>query len=777
MTLKTSIDTLVADAAIAHDIIHGADDETVTTEGGPVPSLAKAIADMVAYWGTLGMTLASAGTISAAPGTVGAPSLIWGGDLTTGIYRIGANNLGVAVSGAKVLDISSAGAAVTGNLSASAPAGTAAVTAIASSAAVGATQFYAVGYNGGYGAGITMGAPASGGATVAMAKIVADGTAAWTSTASTQDARLSFHTTTDGVLTQVGTWDTNGLGVTGKLYASGAIALASTQKLYLDGVAATGDTYLAESSANILDFYAGGVRSMYLGSSGARFTSGDGTYQIGVVGTTKGIRMGTNSSLAFIQGVDSTLGASYQPLLLSGSRVDFDMSGTTQFNTIAGGIGKPATTGYLALTGGITPSSDGATIYLSGAAYGTPNKAYIDSAAVDFRNISGASTYASIISTGIALPATNRLHMDGIAGTGDTYLVESSANVFDLYVGGAVRYRASTKNELVGNAEVTGILGVTGCAVLGQLTPAASAGLYIRQPMTGATTFAIAYDGTIGSDALTVSYGFYARPGTAAASFTLPNYYSFFAGNIQRSSATITNQYGFYVEPLNNATTNIGLRSLVAANAGSNWNIYADGTAPNYLGGDLVLGSTKKLRFDTNYAGDTYIVESSANVLDLYAGGTKQLSVTATGVTVGLDGSSANSIKGVVGHTTTNSATGFNMTGATTGWTGYRVANTSGALFMGVASSAGTLFTGSTAYSSGIGTEGNYPLEFATNGTVRASISGAGNVTFNGDVRLATRTPASASATGTTGTVAWDANYLYVCTATDTWKRAALATW
>jgi hypothetical protein len=38
-------------------------------------------------------------------------------------------------------------------------------------------------------------------------------------------------------------------------------------------------------------------------------------------------------------------------------------------------------------------------------------------------------------------------------------------------------------------------------------------------------------------------------------------------------------------------------------------------------------------------------------------------------------------------------------------------------------------------------------------------------------------TPASAAATGTAGTIAWDANFIYVCTATDTWKRVAIATW
>jgi hypothetical protein len=37
--------------------------------------------------------------------------------------------------------------------------------------------------------------------------------------------------------------------------------------------------------------------------------------------------------------------------------------------------------------------------------------------------------------------------------------------------------------------------------------------------------------------------------------------------------------------------------------------------------------------------------------------------------------------------------------------------------------------------------------------------------------------PATAGATGAEGTIRFDANYIYVCTATNTWKRAAIATW
>jgi hypothetical protein len=67
----------------------------------------------------------------------------------------------------------------------------------------------------------------------------------------------------------------------------------------------------------------------------------------------------------------------------------------------------------------------------------------------------------------------------------------------------------------------------------------------------------------------------------------------------------------------------------------------------------------------------------------------------------------------------------------------------------------------------------------------RAIETGAGEVLFGDQVTVdsdtfiitTAKTPASASATGTTGQIAWDAGYLYVCTATNTWERASIATW
>lgn len=51
------------------------------------------------------------------------------------------------------------------------------------------------------------------------------------------------------------------------------------------------------------------------------------------------------------------------------------------------------------------------------------------------------------------------------------------------------------------------------------------------------------------------------------------------------------------------------------------------------------------------------------------------------------------------------------------------------------------------------------------------------DMTGNG-VRVRTaRTPASAGAAGDQGDICWDANFVYVCVSTNTWKRAAIATW
>jgi hypothetical protein len=42
---------------------------------------------------------------------------------------------------------------------------------------------------------------------------------------------------------------------------------------------------------------------------------------------------------------------------------------------------------------------------------------------------------------------------------------------------------------------------------------------------------------------------------------------------------------------------------------------------------------------------------------------------------------------------------------------------------------------------------------------------------------LSTTAPTLSTNSGVTGTLKWDADYLYICVATDTWKRVALSGW
>lgn len=61
----------------------------------------------------------------------------------------------------------------------------------------------------------------------------------------------------------------------------------------------------------------------------------------------------------------------------------------------------------------------------------------------------------------------------------------------------------------------------------------------------------------------------------------------------------------------------------------------------------------------------------------------------------------------------------------------------------------------------------------SVSGTITSDLNVQGNVTLSGILQAPQTTKAS-NAPGTTGQICWDANYLYVCTATNTWKRSLL---
>ena len=104
-------------------------------------------------------------------------------------------------------------------------------------------------------------------------------------------------------------------------------------------------------------------------------------------------------------------------------------------------------------------------------------------------------------------------------------------------------------------------------------------------------------------------------------------------------------------------------------------------------------------------------------------------------------------------------------------------------------SNPGNLLIGTTTDITGTGglkVAGTTASTLTTNGAfvVAGGVGVGGAVNVGGAVTIAgtvihtlSATPASASAAGTVGTMSWDANYIYICTATNTWKRVAIATW
>lgn len=167
-----------------------------------------------------------------------------------------------------------------------------------------------------------------------------------------------------------------------------------------------------------------------------------------------------------------------------------------------------------------------------------------------------------------------------------------------------------------------------------------------------------------------------------------------------------------------------------------------DGGAPPQFG---VSGTSKGVRIVTSSFGSA--IEGVDNTL---GGSYQPLNIVASAI--GLYTTGVNTI--VLG---TNSSTPQMYVTNTTGAVNYLLATGS------TTGNAVTISTG--------GSDSNRSISLTAAGTGLVQIT-------NDSLRIVTsKTPASAAATGTQGQISWDADYIYVCTANNTWKRAALATW
>lgn len=148
---------------------------------------------------------------------------------------------------------------------------------------------------------------------------------------------------------------------------------------------------------------------------------------------------------------------------------------------------------------------------------------------------------------------------------------------------------AANANVTLGDAttdtvQVNGYMGVGGA-------PDPERGIFIRSTaLTGSSQRGIQVSATASSAATSSYFAVQGVPATAAAAFTAPLVAALAAANATKGAgSTITNQHGLYIADQTQGDNNYGITSLVSS--GSNkWNIYASGTAANYLRGNLFIG-------------------------------------------------------------------------------------------------------------------------------------------------------------------------------------------
>ena len=147
----------------------------------------------------------------------------------------------------------------------------------------------------------------------------------------------------------------------------------------------------------------------------------------------------------------------------------------------------------------------------------------------------------------------------------------------------------------------------------------------------GTTTGGINISSTIQSDVTTTAYGALIGPTTAATAFTLGTYTGVQVGLTLGAGSTVTNAYGFRATSLlsTSATNAYGFYSEIAAGSGTKFNIYASGTAQNYLNGPLGLGAITQTGWTFR---NLLSVTGATTAFQNTSGGVIQSDVTSTAV-------------------------------------------------------------------------------------------------------------------------------------------------
>ena len=385
--------------------------------------------------------------------------------------------------------------------------------------------------------------------------------------------------------------------------ASGRVLVGNTLPVTLSGSAnpfvqvnatGAGASYSAvrwENTANQPFVFLTKSRSTTVGTFGTIVQSGDALGSVNFLGDD-----GTTTPVigaAIVASVDGTPGTN-------------DMPGRLVFSTTADGASSPTERMRIDSAGRVSVGSSGTIagqsfrvnlpITGSTTSYGIVSAATVQSdvtvAGMGYRsNLSTAAAsftvtdligyYAEQATIGAGSTVTNQygflaqssltgatnnygFHSNIASGTGrwNFYAAGTADNYFAGSVGIGIAPNATTKVRIGGSA--TG--NVTQYGVINELVAASD--------VTGLS-------------------GFTTSLATAASAFTLTEFKHFNAAfNTVGATSTVTNQYAFFASSgLTGATNNYGFYGNIASGT-NRWNLYMNGTAENYLGGNLKIGAT-----------------------------------------------------------------------------------------------------------------------------------------------------------------------------------------
>jgi hypothetical protein len=567
-----------------------------------------------------------------------------------------------------------------------------------------------------------------------------------------------FTPTTSGYL-GIGS-GTNGINISLGAGGGGSLIFQSTSYTYTFP-AATGTLALTSDLSAYLPLAGGtltgaliGTTASFSGTVSSIVTSGGTSFRVvnsvnsrawSLVPSTNGAESdlwlyyggtGTGTKVSFVNNGNVLIGSTTD----SGELLQ--VNGTSKFTGALSG-----TTGSFASSGGSNTfainHSSGSGIALNITKGGNGEGLYIN-------KTSGSGNAATIIGT---LNATTLVKS---GGTSSQYLMaDGSVSTLTNPVTGTGTTNTLPKftgASTIGNSNITdtgslitlgsntnvssGALGIGSSTLTGYA-------LRIQKTLTGATNSRnIWIDAPIASDVTSVAAMFGTSPTTQAASFTLSTLIHYYANqSTLGAGSSVTNQYGFWADSgITGATNNFGFYGNIPSGT-NRWNLYMNGTANNYLAGQLLIGTTTTSAFALDVNGTARVIGNLTvgNTTNAWNSGYKVIDISNSGIYNANTTStyySTNFFVNNAGNSTyistgTAAAIGvengsyvfYNAASGTAGTTlsfneRFRIALTGAATFSSSVSAASFIPTSSTIPTNGMYLSATNTLGFATNGTL-----------------------------------------------------------